>query len=548
MKINAGAPNLMKVIKAKEMAQLEKVAYSAGASDLAFMEAAGLGVALETENYLKSYAKDVEQIILLCGKGNNAGDAYVAGSQLLQKGYRVTAWHLFPVEQSTPLCQRQYERFLSKGGHAKIISDKSDITIPQKTLFLDGILGTGFQGKLDGLLADVIVLVNQSHLPILSIDIPSGLNGNTGQVETVAIKARKTIFLGLPKTGFFIGKGWNHIGKLVPVDFGLPKDIIDTAHPDFYLLTDSFIRSLIPPIKRDRHKYEAGYVVALSGSSGMPGAAVLSGTACLRAGAGIVRLWHPSGMEKEMSGFTPELIHAYYTPDNLETLIHSFNGASAIFVGPGVGREQKTLQLLHSLFPILEKPCVVDADALTLLAEDPSLPFPKSCIVTPHKGEMDRLLKITAKGIPIDDDYFRLCQNFSDEKKLTLVLKGGPTLIFHPGSTPFINPRGDPGMATAGSGDVLTGIIAALLGQGLDTLQAAVLGTYLHGVAGEMAARDKTSYSLIASDLINTLPEAFKDLLAIHKSCPEVLYSLGRAQFFSFCMRRRYVKTASRGD
>lgn len=513
MKINSTAPHLMKVVKAKEMSQLEKTAYAAGASDLAFMEAAGLGIALETENYLHTSGKKPEEIILLCGKGNNAGDAYVAGVQLLQKGYQVIAWLLFPVEQNTPLCQRQYERFLSKGGRAKMVCSKSDVVPPQNALFLDGIFGTGFQGKIDGFLADVIVLVNQSRLPVLSIDIPSGLNGNTGQVETVAIKARETIFLGLPKTGFFIGKGWNHIGKLVPVDFGLSKEIIDKAHSDFYFLTEPFARSLIPPIKRNRHKYEAGSVVALSGSPGMPGAAILSGISCLRAGAGIVHLWHPAGMEGEMSGSPPELIHVYYTNDNLKALFQSMNGASAVYVGPGIGRGPKTLQLLQSLLPVLEKPAVIDADALTLIAENSSLKFPKTCVITPHKGEMDRLLQITEKGIPIDDDYFRLCQNFSDEKMLTLVLKGAPTLIFHPGSTPFVNPRGDPGMATAGSGDVLTGIIAALLGQGLDTLQAAILGTYLHGIAGEQAAKNMTSYSVIASDLVHTLPDAFKELL-----------------------------------
>jgi NAD(P)H-hydrate epimerase len=248
----------------------------------------------------------------------------------------------------------------------------------------------------------------------------------------------------------------------------------------------------------------------------MPGAAILSGTAALRSGAGIVRLWHPAGMQTELSGFTPELIHAYYASHDHDALLESFHASTANYIGPGIGRHPDTLQLLKSIFTLREKPCVIDADALTLIAENPSLTVPENCVLTPHKGEMDRLLQITDKGIPIDEGYFRLCQNYSDEKKATVVLKGAPTLIFHPNSTPLIGPRGDPGMATAGSGDVLTGVVTAFLAQGLHPQQAAAFGVYLHGIAGEHASRKKTSYSVIASDLIETLPDAFKELQVRH--------------------------------
>jgi len=506
---------LMKVVNAQEMTRIEKASFAAGSSDLAFMEAAGLGIALEIEN-CKQQFRQGDPIILLCGKGNNAGDAYTAGFHLLQKGLRVTAWQLFPLDQCTTLCQRQHKRFISNGGSVKQIAAKSDINIPEHALFLDGIFGTGFQGRIEGLLADVIALINQSRLPVLSIDIPSGLSGNTGHVDTVAIKAIKTIYLGLPKTGFFIGKGWNYVGKLACVNFGLPKEFIDSAHPDFYLLTDRFCSALLPPIQRNRHKYEAGYIVALTGSPGMPGAAILSGTAALRAGAGIVRLWHPTEMQTELSGFTPELIHAYYPPRDHDSLLESFRASTANYIGPGIGRHADTLQLLKSIFTLHEKPCVIDADALTLIAENPSLTIPENCVLTPHKGEMDRLLQITDKGIPVDEGYFRLCQSYCDERKVTIVLKGAPTLIFHPDSTPLISPRGDPGMATAGSGDVLTGIVAAFLAQGLRPQQAAAFGVYLHGIAGEHASREKTSYSVIASDLIEALPDAFKELQVRH--------------------------------
>lgn len=499
----------LKVVKASEMSRIEKAALKAGSSDMAFMEAAGLGISLCCQNFLKKNAS--VEIILLCGKGNNAGDAYVAGLQLMKMGYQVVAWEFFPPKESSPLKKHQQERFSAHGGRFKTIYQKADIEIQRPSLFLDGLFGTGFQGRLEGFLTEAIEIINHCGQPIFSIDIPSGLNGNTGAVETTAIKAAKTLFLELPKTGFFIGNGWNYIGELESVDFGLPRQFIDEAHQDFLLLVPSQVASYLPSIQPNRHKYEAGYVVGLTGSSGMSGAAMLSGASSLRAGAGIVRLWHPEGTQAEMSTIFPELLHNYYA-HNFEELIASFNKASANYFGPGIGRSQETFNILSRLLQSVSSPCVLDADALFFLSETSHIRLPNNSILTPHKGEMDRLLDITDKGIPLDDDYFRRCQEFTDLNQITLVLKGAPSLIFSPNTTPFISTRGSPGMATAGSGDVLTGIIAALLGQKLAPLHAALLGVYLHGMAGELAAKEKTAYSLIASDLINTLPLAFKEL------------------------------------
>jgi NAD(P)H-hydrate epimerase len=263
----------------------------------------------------------------------------------------------------------------------------------------------------------------------------------------------------------------------------------------------------LPQIKHSRHKYEAGLVVGLGGSPGYPGAAMLAATAALHGGAGIVRLLHPQGMEAELISSPYELIRIPYDPKNVDEIAENLNKASATFVGPGIGRKPETFELLKELLPKLVKPCVIDADALTLLSGT-DIPFPEHTILTPHRGEMNRLLQRTDHP-PLTKEYLQECLTFAENRRVTIVLKGGPSFILHPDEPILVCPKGDPGMATAGSGDVLTGLLAALLAQGLTTHHAAALGVYIHGLAGEHAAAELTSYCLIASDIMFRFPEGF---------------------------------------
>lgn len=495
----------MKVVSAKQMQRIESQAFHDGASETEFMEEAGSGVALVVHEFSEKYHVD-KHIILLCGKGNNAGDAYVTGINLLRLDYIVTAYQLFPIEECSTLCRQQYSYFINNGGRVEQIEKAESMQFPPSGVIVDGIFGTGFHGSVDEPVASVIHAANQSGLPIISIDIPSGLNGETGQSAASTIIAKKTAFLELPKTGFFLKDGWNHVGVLEHIQFGLGKDYIDASEADMIMLSPDVLSPLMPHIERNRNKYQAGYVVGLAGSPGMPGAAQLASLAALRGGAGIVKLLYPEGMEADLSSSPYELIRVPYDLENPSQVIEFMNKASAVFIGPGLGLADKTKKFLHDVVPKITVPCVIDADALNTLAErDYSLP--DQCVLTPHLGELKRLMHITSAEISME--FLSKCQAYAVEKNATLILKGGPTFIFHPHEQVVVNPRGDPGMATAGSGDVLTGLIAALLAQGLTPKHAAYLGTYLHGVAGEFASEDMTPYCMAASDIINFFPDAF---------------------------------------
>lgn len=498
----------MKVLSAKGMSDLEARAYSQGFKENDFMENAGRGIALAAHDFISRH--QLARIIwLLCGKGNNAGDAFVAGRYLLDLGYQVAAIQLDKLDQCSPLCQQNGRLFIEKKG--RLIHQIE--SFGPSGIILDGLFGTGFKGQVRDPYAPLIEKANQSGLPILAIDIPSGLNGTTGDSESCVIHASETIFLGLPKTGFFLGNGWNVTGRLRAVDFGLPAALVDKTPAEFCLMTQEQVSCLLPPIQRNRHKYQAGYVIGLAGSWTMPGAGLLSSLAAFRTGSGMVRLLYPSGMEAELSASPYELIKIPYTPDHPEEVLQLMQKASASFVGPGLGRSDSTKLLLQKVIPFLEKPCVIDADALTLYA-DRAFQLPPQALLTPHTGEMQALLHLPDK-LKLSLDLLHTCQSYAESHNATLILKGAPTFIFHPKSPIYVNPKGDPGMATAGSGDVLTGMLASLLSQGLSCHQAALLGVYLHGLSGELAAKRRgVSYGIMAGDLIEQLPTAYQVLLS----------------------------------
>ena len=491
-----------KVITAREMARIEKLSIQQGASDEGYMLQAGAGIAERVTAFIQERGLQ-KRVTLLVGKGNNGGDAFVVGTILLKKGYAVHAYHLFPTEESSPLCQKHTQAFTAAGG--LVIFPKKASEIACKGVIIDGLLGTGFQGQLEGILLDTVMHVNQSKQPVLAIDIPSGVNGDTGEVHPKAIRATETIFLGLPKMGFFLGEGYNYIGELSSVDFGLEIRYIHQAAGMAHLLNEKSLPPLLPELTRTRHKYQAGYILAVSGSPGMPGAAMLTCLAALRAGAGIIRLFHPLGMENELLHAPYEIIRTPYKDDPAALLLE-MSRAATMLIGPGLGRSSEIGAYLKSFIDKVTVPTVLDADGLFHL-KGMFAKFSFPCVLTPHHREMLQLL-----GKNTFDDMFDECQKFAHENEVTLVLKGAPTFIFHKDKPPLIIARGDPGMATAGTGDVLTGMIAALLAQKLPPREAATLGVYMHARAGECVAEKNTSYDLIASDLLAALPQVFREL------------------------------------
>lgn len=494
----------IKVVSAKNMRSIEVLAYAEGHQELDFMEKAGSFIAEATESFVEGTGKS-KVVTLLVGKGNNGGDAYVAGRRLLEKGFRVTALHLYPPNECSPLCLLQKENFERSSGSIIPLYEKKEIVFPIEGVILDGLVGTGFKGKAEGVLANLISLANGSNLPILAIDIPSGVSGDTGEVGSVAIEATLTFYLELPKLGFFLKDGWNHVGKLIQIQFGLPSSLIDQANPDAFLIEKPEVK--IPVLKKNHHKYNAGYVLVVAGSLLMSGAGMLTSFAALRSGAGIVRWFYPPEIENFISSAPWEVIKEPF--EDLHQLLKEQNRAGALVIGPGMGRDSLEIKKMKKVLSRFDKPCVIDADALYFLAKSPSFNIPSQSILTPHFGELKRLLKAHSLS---SEDFLASCQFLVQKKNTTLLVKGGPNFLFAPNEIPHILPFGNPGMATAGSGDVLSGILGALLAKGLSPHETALLGCYLHGKAGDVAETEKTAYSMIASDILNALPLAIKSL------------------------------------
>lgn len=497
----------MKVVSSKTMQETEAKAIEAGASQDQFMDVVGRSVSQIIQQYVEA-RKMNKTVYLLCGKGNNGGDAYASGVYLLSLNFKVIAFQVPPFDEMSELCKKYQTRFIEKGGQIRELSSAQSFVLSEAGVIVDGLIGTGLTGAVEEPYLSIIHQVNKYPLPIFAIDIPSGLDGNTGEAP-VAIHASYTLFLGLPKEGYFLNEGWNHVGKLIGIDFGLPAQSLKDSASDFLMIASPLMKPLLPRMERNRHKYDAGVVVGVAGSPQMPGAALMASLATLRGGAGLMRLLYPAGMEQELSYSSPEIIKIPFS--RKDELLSECEKATVLFVGPGIGTSETTRKMVKDIISKVTKPILFDADALTIIAED-KLTIPKGSILSPHRGELARLLHLD--GTPsLDKKLLALCQKYVDDNEVTLIVKGAPTFIFHPNVKPWVNPFGDPGMATAGSGDVLTGLVAALRAQGCIAQSAALLGVHIHSIAGEIAAAENSSYSLIATDILKALPKAFKSLL-----------------------------------
>lgn len=492
---------MVAIVTPKEMKEIETAAFKSGISETELMQKAGKGIAEALIPFLNKEKK----LSVICGKGNNAGDGFVAAFHLLQKGILVEVLQLEKEEACSPLCQKMRKRFIEAGG--KVFSPLE--TYAFQGAILDALFGTGFKGVVAEPYLSIIEKANASGLAIYSIDIPSGVSGETGSVESSAIRANKTLFLENPKRGFFLKDGWNHVGELIKIPLDLQAFSKGCLENSFSLIEPLEMALCLPPIVRNRHKYQTGSVVGVAGSSEMPGAAMIASLAAFRAGAGIVRLFHPEGMESLLAAAPYELIRTPFSYLDGKNVCEAMQKSRALFIGPGLGFSEEISQFFFKILQECRVPTVIDADALKVVC-DSCLKLPSETVLTPHLGEMAHLLG-EEKRLTLDESLLARCQQFAKEREVTLVLKGAPTFIFSSdGKEIFCSTPGDPGMATAGSGDCLTGIIAALLSQGLKTHDAAKLGVYLHGVSGMLVRQKRgTSYGMMATDLISGLATAY---------------------------------------
>jgi NAD(P)H-hydrate epimerase len=499
------------IVDSATMRLLEDRAFEQGHSAESLMDAVGKQLSKHILSIISTFSTK-PTVLLLAGKGNNGADGYTALLELLDKNVSLCAWQVAPTSPSS-LVDRRKKAFQKEGGKVFEYPNIPSITGP--FLIIDGIYGSGFKGAPDQETAKAILWANAQRGYVISIDIPSGVDPTTGEVPGEAIFADYTLACHFPKKGCFLGKGWEYAGKILLADLPLqdPKS-------DLSLIEAIDVQDLLPRCRRTQNKFRAGTVVSLAGSRGMMGAASLSCESAYTVGAGYVRLLLDS-LIQEIGDLPREVVKTFISGKDTSSWSSWFSKADSLLIGPGLGRDNVIQERLAALWSVFTAPSVIDADALFFLSQRPQKSWDvANKILTPHLGEASRLIQKQLHVV--DEGVLQDLRTLTYSSGGVIVLKGSPTFIFSSGHPVLVMPRGDPGMATAGTGDVLSGVIAGLLAQKLPLLSAAMLGTWLHGLAGEESAKERTSYSVMASSVLRMIPKAIFTLL--HQS-GERMYS-----------------------
>jgi hydroxyethylthiazole kinase-like uncharacterized protein yjeF len=525
----------MKIVTAENMRWLDgKTIETYGISGRVLMERAGLAVVERIKQLF-----DRRKIIVLAGSGNNGGDGFVVARDLHNVGWDVKVFITsnpedlkddaliqFKAAESLRVPVYSMDEFLAH--HSSFLSGHPVI--------VDALLGTGLSKAVKGRLSEVVDVINGSGQPVISVDIPTGISSDNGQIMGNAVRADYTVTFGLPKMGNILHPGAEMAGRLFVEDIGFPKDLLRSEKFSTELLERRDVSLLIPRRKSCSHKGNYGHVLVVAGSRGKTGAALMAAKACLRTGAGLVTLGIPESLaDVYQSRVTEEMV--LILPDrgdgtlsekaSREILGFVDKVSGVLALGPGIGVSRDTENLVKTVIRNSASPIVLDADGINSIRGNreflsrTKLPL----ILTPHPGEMARLMsslirpfaKVPQKGIAsaikaIEKERVNTALHFAEGTNTFLVLKGVPTVVATPDGKVFLNPTGNPGMATGGAGDVLTGIISGLLAQHLTPLHACILGVYMHGLSGDIAASEKGEHSLIATDIINHISDAFSSL------------------------------------
>jgi ADP-dependent NAD(P)H-hydrate dehydratase / NAD(P)H-hydrate epimerase len=495
-----------------------------GTQSLTLMERAGAAVVKAiVERFAEPASKGV---LIVAGKGNNGGDGFVVGRLLRQQRVPCEIALLAKRNEISSDAAHNLEAYLTAGGKlVDIDADRLALlndSIAGKGLLVDAILGTGTKNEIRGIYAEAIRAMNQSGLPIVAIDIPSGLDADKGTPLGACVQAAMTVALAYPKLGQVIHPGLEHVGELVVADIGIEPAAVTEVAPSAVLLTLEGVRPLVPVRKPDSHKGTYGHVVVIAGSRGKTGAAILASRACMRAGAGLTTLAAPRSLNDIFAG---ALIEVMTEPlrDTAEEEIESLTDdewrrllerKTVALFGPGIGVTDCTRNNLRWLLRHLSIPWVIDADGLNNLALDlDRLRKARTApILTPHPGEMGRLIGKDAASV--NKDRIGVARTFAIEHRCYVVLKGARTVLATPAGKISINPTGNPGMASGGMGDVLAGILTALLAQSLSPEEAMKLAVYLHGFVADRIAAERGMLGMIASDIIDGLPAGLHSLSA----------------------------------
>jgi NAD(P)H-hydrate epimerase len=490
------------------------------------------------------------RVVVVCGKGNNGGDGLVVARLLAQHGARVAVGLTDAEAELSPDARTNRGRLSGTGVSVDVLPaelcDPGPLDDPRRRptgrsaagrteptrlateagfvaalaaadLCVDALLGTGAGGALRGRLAAIVDVVNHHARLTLAVDVPSGVDADSGRVLGSAVWADATVTFGLPKLGLVLFPGRDRVGRLHVADIGFPEAVLSQVAGARFWVDRDQARRLVPRLEPTAHKYQRGCAVVVAGSRAYTGAAALAAVAVLRSGAGLVHLVVPEGVRAVLQAKTTEVIvhGGPETPDGTlgsgarRTLEPLLARAGALAIGSGLGTHSETHELVRDLLANVSLPAVVDADGLTAL---PPPPHPAPRLVTPHAGEMARWLGQPPEVVAADRAGIAL--QAARARQVVVVAKGAPTFVAAPDGRLWVNGSGHAGLATAGSGDVLTGILAGLLAQRLDPADAAVLGVYLHGLAADVLVSDRAARALLAGDLLDALPTAQRQLEA----------------------------------
>jgi hydroxyethylthiazole kinase-like uncharacterized protein yjeF len=513
----------MILVSAAEMRRLDQLTIEHGTPGHVLMERAGQGASTALLHWFPHVRR--KSVVVVAGKGNNGGDGFVMARLLRRRGVRTRVALLGHQSDVKGDAARHLAAFVKGRGAVEEITTASDLErlsehISGAALAVDAIFGTGLNAPVAGLAADVIELMNACGTPIFAVDIPSGLDADRGVPLGATVQAEATATFGFAKIGQLLYPGADYCGELAVVDIGITPAAIDIVSPAARVIERSAIAGLVPRRRRDAHKGDSGHALIVAGSRGKTGAAQLAARSALRAGAGLVTLAGPASLNAILCAAAPEVMTAPL-PDHDDRLVFDasqlarlLEGKSCVVVGPGLGTHDDAQRTVRWLLEHATVPLVADADALTCLVGLPEWPRARAAlIVTPHPGEMARLTN--SDSAAVQSDRVGVALRFAEAKDCLVVLKGARSVIASAEGAVWINLSGNPGMAVGGMGDVLSGILGALLAQGLDPIEAVQLGVYVHGAAAdEIVAARGSELGLLASEVSDRLPHTLGRLAA----------------------------------
>ena len=441
--------------------------------------------------YLLTHWPQVQRIDVVCGPGNNGGDGYVLAQHAQQSGRRVRVVHVAGHTPRTAEAQRAADEYRAAGGQMEVV----DVLAGDAELVVDALFGIGLTRALEGPVATLVASINACGAPVLALDTPSGVDADRGHVQGVAVRATHTLQFIVAHQGLYTGDALEYVGQRALAALDINTQLA-TASPSAERWVAARLRDALPPRRRNTHKGESGHVLAIGGNHGSGGALLLCVQAALRAGAGLVSGATRSAHVPALLVRCPEaMAHAVEAQEQLRPMIER---ASVLALGPGLGTDAWAREMFAAALAA-GKPAVIDADALNLLAERPDARLPAATVLTPHPGEAGRLLGITTADVQAD--RYGAAAALVARFGVAIILKGAGTVVAAPGQRPRVIAAGNPGMAVGGMGDLLTGVTAALLAQGLNAFDAASHAALLHGLAGDAAAAEGER-GLLPSDLL----------------------------------------------